>query len=155
MTLSKQLDGLKLKGQERERLTKQLAELVGKVCDAIATTVPPGTEVTVGIGNANPLDLAVYRFVSNVGDVTYFTVCQYHEEFGEFANYVVTAGVEPGGSFYLHGDFGVSLNVADRDTYLLVANRLPEILAAFEAKEEEIVQALREGFEKLRKLAGE
>lgn len=145
---------LRLKGQERERLTKQLADLVGNVCDAIADTVEPGTEVVVP-GEPKALNLAVYRYVSNIGSEMFLVSREYHEDFSEYANYVISTYDKPGTSHYLHGDFNRPVNMASRDTYLLVANRLPEIIQAFEAKEEEIIQALREGFETLRKLAGE
>jgi hypothetical protein len=42
---------------------------------------------------------------------------------------------------------------ATRDEFLWFANHLPEIVSAFEAVEDDIIEALREGFEKLRKLA--
>lgn len=153
MTLSKQLDALQARGMERERLTSQLAEVVGKVCDTIADTVQPGTEVVVP-GMPGQLNLAVYRFSSNIGSEAYLCSLEIPPDCDECYTYVVTAGETPGGSFYLHGDFGVQLNVASRATYLAIANRLPEVVEAFDAEETKIVDALREAFESLLKLSG-
>ena len=47
MTDIRYTENLIQKGNERKRLTKQLAQLVEKVADQIADSVPEGTIVTV------------------------------------------------------------------------------------------------------------
>lgn len=133
------------KGEERRRLTKQLAELVGAVADKIANTVPLGTTVTVA-GKT----YEIIKRTSNLASVRYLAVAEGFEDYE-----VITADAEPGDSFYLHNDFRCRIHVADRNEYLFFANHLPEIIASFEAEEEKIITALRQAFDRLRSLVGE
>lgn len=132
------------RGEERRRLTKQLAELVGAVADKIADTVPVGTTITV-----NNKTYEIIRRSSNLATVHYLAIRNGYDDYKVITDY------EPGVSFYLHQDFRCPITTADRGEYLFFANHLPEIVEAFEAKEEEIITALRQAFDRLRALAGE
>lgn len=147
MTDIRYTENLIQKGNERKRLTKQLAQLVEKVADQIADSVPEGTIVTV---DGKTLKTKVLR--SNVGTMRTLGVEVFdHDTLAE--EYRIFNDDAPGASYYLHNDFQVLVDNATRDEFLWFANHLPEIVSAFEAVEDDIIEALREGFEKLRKLA--
>lgn len=134
------------KGKERKRLTEQLVELVDQVANQISDTVPAGREVAV---NGAIYKISTYR--SNLSTQDLLAVVtfagEYHEEERIFGKGV-------GGSGYLHGDFGCPYHSADASQYLELANHLPEVIAAFQADEQKSVDALRQGFERLKAVAG-
>lgn len=136
---------LRRRGEERRRLTTQLAELVGKVADTIADTTPVGTAVRVG---GKTYEVVQQR--SHLGGKTFLAVALEHH--GGREHKVIT-NREPGSEFYLHGDFHAKVGVADRDNFLFFANHLPEIVRGFEAEEEKAIAALRSAFERLREVA--
>lgn len=135
-------ENLLKKGEERRRLTKQLAELVGKIADEIADTVEPDKFVQVG-----EYTFYAHKFHSNIGTETF--LCVETEESGRR----VITNRDPGSEFALHGDLRVIIQVASKEDFLFFANNLFEIIEKFEASEEAIIHALREAFEKLRRMA--
>ena len=151
---------LEKKGAERVRLTKQLQDMLLQVAEDIANSVPLGTEVEVG-----GVNYRVHRYSSNIGSFrTVVVVDPWSERVDddfrsgpEWENIPLTIraidSAAPGSEYYLHGDFGRVVRVATRDEFLHFANHLPEIVRAFEAKEDQIIDQLREAFERLRKLA--
>lgn len=145
------------KSGERQRLTGQLAAVVGNVADAISSNLPVDTEATV-----DGCTLAVREYHSNVGSATFlhakhppvFRSSPVDDEALEVRlGGIITAGREPGTSFYLHRDVHAEVDVADRDLYLWFANHLPAIIQAFEGAQDAIIAALRQAFETLRKVA--
>ena len=140
---------LKKKGAERVRLTFQLQEMLLKVAEDIANSVPSGTEVVV-----DGVVYRTHRYQSNIG--TFSTIVVVDPGSAEdFPLYRAIDNEPPGSEYYLHRDFGRVVRVATRDEFLHFANHLPEIVRAFEAKEEAVIDSLRSAFEKLRKLADE
>jgi len=139
---------LKKKGAERVRLTKQLQDMLLSVAEDIANSVPLGTEVEVG-----GVCYRTHRYNSNIGSFKTVVVA-YPNEY-PYAAFRAIDNEEPGSEYYLHRDFNSIVVVAERDEFLHFANHLPEIVRAFEAKEDAIIEELRDAFEKLRKLAEE
>lgn len=148
------------KGEERKRLTKQLQDMLLQVAEEIAESVPLGTEVEVA-----GVRYRTHRYSSNIGSFRTVVVVDPNSERvdddfrPEWENIPLTFRAidtaAPGSEYYLHGDFGRVVRVATRDEFLHFANHLPEIVRAFEAKEDQIIDQLREAFERLRKLAEE
>ena len=137
------------KGEERKRLTEQLQELLLNVAGKIADSVPLGTEVEVA-----GVRYRTHRYSSNIG--SFRTVVVVDQESCEgFPVFRAIDNEPPGSEYYLHRDYGRIVHVATRDEFLHFANHLPEIVRAFEAKEDAVIAELRSTFEKLRKLAEE
>ena len=148
---------LEQKGAERTRLTRQLQAMLSKVAKEIAAAVPNRTEVTV--------DAVSYRthcYRSNIGSFQTVVVVDPEsprEDFDGGMDNVplwyraIDDYTSPGGEFYLHQDFHCTVSVAKSDEFLHFANNLPEIVRAFEAKEDLVIAGLRGAFEKLRALA--
>lgn len=144
--VTKYMESLWQKGEERQRLTSQLVQLVGAVANKVAATVPTGTRVDVpGVGT---LEAVEYR--SNVGNAYRLVLVDESEGFP--LQYAFETR-NPGDSYFLHGDFGCRIRVAEAGHYLAFANHLPQILAAFEAAEDNAIKALRAAFDKLREVA--
>ena len=153
---------LKKKGAERVRLTKQLQEILLQVAEDIAASVPLGTEVVV-----DGVCYRTHQYNSNIGSFrTVVVVDPWSERVDdgfrtgpEWENIPLTFRAidnePPGSEYYLHRDYGRVVRVATRDEFLHFANHLPEIVRAFEAKEDAVIAELRSAFEKLRKLAEE
>ena len=78
-----------------------------------------------------------------------------HLSVEDFPLYRAIDNEPPGSEYYLHRDFRRVVRVATRDEFLHFANHLPEIIRAFEVKEDAIIEELRDAFERLRKLAEE
>ncbi len=133
------------KGEERKRLTEQLQELLLNVAGKIADSVPLGTEVEVG-----GVCYRTHRYQSNLGSFRTVVIVD-----PETLCFRAIDDRSPGSEYYLHGDFGRVVRVATRDEFLHFANHLPEIIRAFEVKEDAVIAELRSAFEKLRKLAKE
>lgn len=142
MAVTQYTKNLIAKGEERRRLTSQLAKLVSDVAEEIANTVPLKTTVEV----AGKI-YRTHRYTTNVGSWRTVVVVA-----GD-SIYALTDDAPPGDYFYLFHDFSCQVNVAERDDFLHFANHLPEIVIAFEAEEDRVIKALREAFEKLRKIA--
>ena len=140
---------LKKKGAERVRLTKQLQDMLLSVAEDIANSVPLGTEVEVA-----GVRYRTHRYSSNIGSFRTVVVVD-PGSVEDFPLYRAIDNEPPGSEYYLHGDFGRVVRVATRDEFLHFANHLPEIIRAFEVKEDQIIDQLREAFERLRKLADE
>ena len=136
------------KGEERKRMTEQLQEALTSVAVQIATSIPIGTRVEVA-GRI----YETFKRTSNLDYDIYLGIYEMTER-GE-AEYPVAfdSYVSPGKSYYLHRDFNAQVTVADRDSWLHFANHLPEVLAAFEANEQDAIDALRSAFERLRTIA--
>ena len=135
------------KGEERKRLTKQLQELLLNVAGKIADSVPLGTEVEVA-----GVRYRTHRYNSNIGSFRTVVVVN-PGSVEDFPLYRAIDNAAPGSEYHLHRDFNCVVRVATRDEHLHFANHLPEIIRAFEAKEDQIIDQLREAFERLRKLA--
>ena len=150
------------KGEERKRLTKQLQDMLLQVAEDIAASVPLGTEVVV-----DGVCYRTHQYNSNIGSFRTVVVVDPQSERvdddfrsgPEWENIPLTFRAidnePPGSEYYLHRDFNCVVRVATRDEHLHFANHLPEIVRAFEAKEEAVIDSLRSAFEKLRKLADE
>ena len=153
---------LKKKGAERVRLTRQLQDMLLQVAEDIANSVPLGTEVVV-----DGVCYRTHQYNSNIGSFRTVVVVDPQSERvddgfrtgPEWENIPLTTRAidtaAPGSEYYLHGDFGRVVRVATRDEFLHFANHLPEIVRAFEVKEDAVIDSLRSAFEKLRKLAEE
>jgi len=140
---------LKKKGAERVRLTKQLQDMLLQVAEDIAASVPLNTEVKV-----DGVCYRTHRYQSNLGSFRTVVVVD-QESCEDFPVFRAIDNEEPGSEYYLHRDFYCVVRVATRDEFLHFANHLPEIVRAFEAKEDQIIDQLRKAFERLRKLAEE
>ena len=140
---------LREKGAERVRLTKQLQDILLQVAEDIANSVPLGTEVVV-----DGVVYRTHRYQSNIGTFSTIVVVD-PGSVEDFPLYRAIDNEPPGSEYYLHRDFGRVVRVATRDEFLHFANHLPEIIRAFEAKEDAVIDSLRSAFEKLRKLAEE
>ncbi len=140
---------LKKKGAERVRLTKQLQDMLLSVAEDIANSVPLGTEVEVA-----GVRYRTHRYSSNIGSFRTVVVVD-QESCEDFPVFRAIDNEPPGSEYYLHRDYGRIVHVAAREEFLHFANHLPEIIRAFEAKEDQIIDQLREAFERLRKLAEE
>lgn len=144
---TKYTERLLRKGEERQRLTRQLADLVGAVAEEIAGSVPVGTEVDVpGVGI-----LAVIERESNISAECFLALRVYDE--AGVPRWVVFERGEPSSTYYLHRDFRCPITRASREQYLAFANHLLEIVTAFEAAEDKAIDALRAAFERLRRIA--
>ena len=135
------------KGAERVRLTKQLQEMLLQVAEDIATSVPLGTEVEVA-----GVRYRTHRYNSNIGSFCTVVIVD-PGSVKDFPLYRAIDNEPPGSEYYLHRDYGRIVHVATRKEFLHFANHLPEIIRAFEVKEEEIIKELRSAFERLQKLA--
>ena len=148
---------LEQKGAERTRLTRQLQIMLSKVAADIAESVPVGTAVTV--------DDTVYRihnYKSNIGNFRTVVIVDPTGEPEDIDDDRAAAPIGkvalddyagPGEGYFLHRCFGCHVQIAERDEFLHFANNLPEIVQAFEAKEDLVIAGLRGAFEKLRALA--
>lgn len=134
---------LKKKGAERVRLTKQLQDMLLQVAEDIAASVPLNTEVKV-----DGVCYRTHRYQSNLGSFRTVVIVD-----PETLCFRAIDDRSPGSEYYLHGDFGRVVHVATREEHLHFANHLPEIIRAFEVKEDAVIDSLRSAFEKLRKLA--
>lgn len=130
-------------GRQRTRLTEQLQTLVCEAADAIAATVPTGEEAYVAEQAYSIIEAA-----SNIGSEVYLAA-------GDRGDVRVFANRALGSEFYLHGDFSAKLRVVSRDDLLHLANHLPELVAAFEANEQQVINALRNGLARLREMVRE
>lgn len=137
------LQELKRTGEQRRRLTKQLQELISDLLDEIAEQVPKGTAVPFEDGK-----LVCSVLKSNVG--SWRTITFDYEDYGY---YTFNSRIDPGAQYYLHGDFRAGHRNAPRELWLKIANNLPEIIEAFNAENQKIIEALRESFAKLRQMA--
>ena len=137
------------KGEERKRLTKQLQDMLLQVAEDIADSVPLGTEVEVA-----GVRYRTHRYSSNIGSFRTVVVVD-PGSVEDFPLYRAIDNEPPGSEYYLHRDFYCVVRVATRDEFLHFANHLPEIVRAFEVKEDAVIAELRSAFEKLRKLAEE
>jgi hypothetical protein len=140
------LEKLVRAGEERVRLTAQLQKIIVTVTDKIAVLVPVGTEIQVA-GKT----FTIKTFCTNIGCRT--DLCLVRDDDDD--RVVFDAAGEPGDTFYLFGDYSCQLKNATRDEFLFVANNLPEIIAAFQADQEQVNASLREAFERLKAQAGD
>lgn len=140
---------LREKGAERVRLTKQLQDILLQVAEDIATSVPSGTEVEVA-----GVRYRTHCYNSNIGSFRTVVIVD-PGSVEDFPLYRAIDNEPPGSEYYLHRDYGRIVHVAAREEFLHFANHLPEIVRAFEAKEDAVIAELRSAFEKLRKLAEE
>ena len=148
---------LEQKGAERTRLTRQLQIMLSGVAKNIAAAVPNRTEVTVdGVG------YRTHCYRSNIGSFQTVVVIDPESPREDFDGGVENAPLwfraiddyaSPSGEFYLHRDFHCVVTVCIHAEFLHFANNLPEIVRAFEAKEDAVIDGLRGAFEKLRALA--
>jgi hypothetical protein len=143
------LEKLIRSGQERVRLTKQLQEIIAAAADEIAKAVPARTVVQAA-GELWGVD----EFSANVGSRKALYLMRGNMR-GIGNRVVFDAAGEPGDTFYLYGDYSCQLENATRDEFLFVANNLPEIIAAFQADQEQVNASLREAFERLKAQAGD
>lgn len=145
------------KGEERKRLTKQLAVLVGTVANDIAQALPVGTEPKFTLrGFSGPVEKVLYekeahwhglrivKVESNIGEKKFLALD------GKF---VFVPDKEPGSSFCLDNDPRAKVRVASDEEYLRFANFIPEIASAFERKADELNKELREAFRRLKEIA--
>jgi len=136
------------KGQARKRLTKQLAALVAQVAQEIADSVPLGTRIEV---NGRAYETRCLR--SNIGTWNVLGTYENVRPDDHMKEYRVFTDDEPGIRYNLHNDIYCRVATASKEAYLEFVNNLPEIVRAFEAREDEIIQALSEGLRKLRQIA--
>ena len=148
---------LEQKGAERTRLTRQLQIMLSKVATDIAESVPVGTEITV--------DDVIYRIHNYKSNIGTFRTVVIVDPTGEpedidddraatpIGKVALDDYAGPGEGYFLHRCFGCHVQIADRSEFLHFANNLPEIVRAFEVKEDVIISSLRGAFEKLRALA--
>ena len=109
--------------------------------------MPSGTEVEVA-----GVRYRTHCYNSNIGSFRTVVIVD-PGSVEDFPLYRAIDNEPPGSEYYLHRDYGRIVHVAAREEFLHFANHLPEIIRAFEAKEEEIIKELRSAFERLRKLA--
>ncbi len=148
------------KGEERKRLTKQLAALVGAVAEDIAQSLPEGTKPSYegkeddslfsGPWWAGTLGLKVVRIRSNISEANFLG---HYDMFNDEKLTVFVSDREPGTRFFLDNDPRGKVYVASAGDYLNFANSLPEIVAGFEKKADELSQTLRKAFDDLKELA--
>jgi len=150
------------KGEERKRLTKQLAVLVGAVAEDIAKSLPVGTRtyedyeekgiVQIGPGTKRPpnLFLQVVEINSNIGTAKFLA---HVPIWGKPIPKVFVSDKEPGSHFFLDNDPRAKVYVASTEDYLRFANDLPQIAARFEKKADELSETLREAFDRLKEIA--
>ena len=137
------------KGEERKRLTAQLQEALSNVADEITRTVPLGTSVAVA---GRTYETFAKR--SNLGECTYLGIYEPNEYDGEYNELAALESYGKVGDWhYLHNDFSAIIQTANRASFLHFANHLPEVLAAFEANEQNAIDALRSAFDRLRSVA--
>ena len=136
------------KGEERKRLTEQLQYALTRVGNKIAESVLIGTMVTVA-GRT----YETFRVKSNLDGETFLGIHAI-TEWGE-TDYPVAfdSYVSPGEQYYLHNDFSANVTVADRADFLHFANNLTQVITAFEANEQNAIDALRSAFDRLRSVA--
>jgi len=149
MTTTRHTEELLKKGEERKRLTSQLQEALSSVADEIARSVPLGTKVA-----AAGRTYKTFEKRSNLGTCTYLGIYEpndYDGEYNELAAFESFGAV--GDWHYLHNDFSVTIQTANRESFLHFANNLPEAIAAFEANQQDAIDALRAAFERLRMVA--
>jgi hypothetical protein len=174
------------KGEERKRLTKQLALLVGAVANDIAQSLPEGSEPSydekawkkeqaaayeqkhgkkyyevhppTSLGRSPEpwylgpwwRKLKVIRIKSNIGEARFLAL---FAMFGDSKPVVFAVDQEPGTSFFLDNDSRRRVEVASAEDYLKFANSIPEIVAGFEKKAEELTETLRNAFDELKEIA--
>jgi hypothetical protein len=149
------------KGEERKRLTKQLAVLVGAVANDIAQSLPEGARhllekdqiVTIGPGKVRPsiLNLKVIRIRSNIGETKFLANIPILEKEPPT---VFVPDMEPGTRFFLDNDPRAKVYVASSEHYLKFANSIPEIVNGFEQTADQLSDTLRKAFDKLKDIAG-
>lgn len=140
-----QLEGLVQKSTERKRLTTQLAQLVGSVADELSEIIEVGTSVQVdGVG-----EISIIRVKTNIDSENFLWMRTQNGSSG-----VVTVAIEPGKSRYWNNDFNAEVHAINKAGYLLFANNIGAIINAFEDAEDATIRSLRDGFEKLKKVAG-
>lgn len=138
---------LKKKGKERVRLTEQLQDLCFDAATEIAAVADLGTEVEV-----DGVAYRTHEYRSNIGSFRTVVVSYPESEYRHMC-YRAIDNEEPGSEYYLRRDFNSVVVVADRDEFLHFANHLPEIIQAFSADQDKIIDALRSAFDKLRAMA--
>lgn len=138
------LEDLLQSGQERTRLTKQLQIIVSDVLDEITDSTEVGDEIAL-----KGYRLRVADLESNIG--SWRTVVLEDNE--GYRTTVFNDNIQPGSNFYLHNDFQAEFLNASRGQWLFVANNLPRIIELFAIENENVIDALRGAFAKLRSMA--
>ncbi len=136
------MEELRQKGKERQRLTDQLVDIISHEANELAYTVPVGTGCTV-----NDERYEIIEIRSNVGYEWFLAV---EDEEGYWQTFAQDTTI--GSGYYLHGDFGAYVAVADRDAWLKLANDLPDVIKAFGAEEQKVIARLRAAFDRLKAL---
>lgn len=132
-------------GKERERLTGQLKFLVDSVAGRIADAGAVGDKVTIGQHTVG----IVQRGQKN--DTTFLAIAN-EDGLAEGFNRVFAPG-KLGGTFSLPDEPHIKVRIASREDYLLLANNLPDVVAAFQKVQDQIIEAMRDSFETLRRMA--
>lgn len=146
------LDALRKSGVERVRLTEQLMSLVSATLDEIAQSAELGVSVAVEGISAT---LVCRKLDSSLGEwLTIVAEPSEGERQGIDHFFVFSTDEEPDKSYYFMQDPGRELRNAPRSLWLEVANKLPQIAAAFQTENEKVSAALRERFEVLKQMAG-
>ena len=148
---------LSRKTAERVRLTRQLIFLVNDVANEIAKQVDPITSAKVkGVG---VLRVEVWRSHLETRKVLVFDDPKTKEdERGETGYELPGAAfgfdVEPASRFFFSGDLLAQGRAASRENYISFALNIPEIVKAFAAEEDVIIDRLLSAFASLRRAVG-
>ena len=110
----------------KKRLTQKLIGEVAEAADEIAERHPEGFGKDISdLGR-----LEVISISSHLGKAKFLSIRIFDGDNGRYENHVFVDET-PGSSFLFHDDASCQVKVADRDHYLTFANRIPEIVEAF------------------------
>lgn len=128
--LRSNLEELFERSGERERLIKDLQNLIYSIASEIVENLPERTTVDIsGVGR-----LKIKRFKTNMGSETMLTINGAAILEGDFS---------PEKSFYLYNDYDCLVTVAGLSDYINIANHLPEIIQSFKVNQESIIDKVR------------
>ena len=144
------------KVNERLRLERHLVWLCNDIANMIAKDADPGMTVKVkGVGVLKVEEWTSYietRKVLVYGDPKDDPDLEPTDH--RFQGAAFGFDVEPGSRFFWHGQLGAQGVSATRNNYLSFSLHIPEIINAFAAKQDEIINRLLRSFTELRHLVG-
>ena len=144
------------KVNERVRLDRHLVWLVNDIANMIAKDADAGMSVKVkGVGVLKVEEWTSYietRKVLVYGDPKDDPDLEPTDN--RFKGAAFGFDVMPGDRFFWHGQLGEQGVAATRNNYLSFSLKIPEIVTAFSAKQDEIIDRLLRSFTELRHLVG-
>ncbi|MGF9796377.1 hypothetical protein [Brevibacillus agri] len=134
--LRSKLEELFERSGERERLIKELQNLIYSIASEIIENLPERT--TVDIPDVGRLKIKCFN--AKLGSETMLTIN---------GAAILDDYRPPAESFYLYNDFNCLVTVANLSDYINIANHLPTIIQSLKVNQESIIEKVRGAIDKV------